>query len=410
MRRTLFTIAAFAALCACGDDEGAARRAVELPRASLDPPAYAEPAEWERTGKEVMPLDNIVAELEPIWREVGSCEQAGYARETGGKTYSYHFFHVYNRGAQKAVDLACEMEAHGYYVSHVAQVKKDIWSDYDKRVEPRLFTFVRIRSADGAADFATYLVHNYHLSGGVNLDGCDHDEQRCHFSYYPSHVINMRNGLYTRFKIERRNRNDYYEDSGIVALLLGKEMPEVEAFVSGASDGIPRALALRALVREVQRQYPEGTKEALDLFGHVRPMSSGIVIEDVGANFGLAGTDASYLVKLTDAPTCEETENEKVRRCVLKVATSVVAYNRASGSRQTKLAQIANVAAAGTQTGEIEALFIQDEDGWRMVVTDEIARFLSGVDRRNDWVVRTSDGRTLSGMDAIDCINDPDDC
>lgn len=400
-------LAALLALSACDD---AGPKAVELPRDPLAPPDYVEPVEWERTGKEVMPLDNIVAELEPVWREVGSCEQAGYAQAAGDKTYSYHFFHVYNRSARKSVDLACEMEANGYYVSHVAQVKKDIWSDFEKRVEPRLFTFVRIRSADGAADFATYLVHGYHLSGNVNLDGCDHDQQRCHFSYYPSYVINMANGLYTRFKIERRNRDEYYEDSGIVALLLGKEMPEVAAFVSGASDGIPRALALRALVREVQRQYPEGTGEALDLYGHVRKMSGGIVIEDVGANFGLTGTDASYLVKLADAPACEETENEKVRQCLLKVSTSFVAYNRASGSRQTKLAQIANVAAAGTQTGEIEALFIQDDDGWRMVVTEEIARFLSGVDRRNDWVVRTSDGRTLSGMAAIDCINDPDDC
>ena len=75
-----------------------------------------------------------------------------------------------------------------------------------------------------------------------------------------------------------------------------------------------------------------------------------------------------------------------------------------------EVAQIANVAASGTQTGEIEALFIKGETGWRMVITEEIARFLSGVDRRNSWMVRTSDGRTLTGAPAVSCIADPRNC
>lgn len=403
-----FLLPALVALCAC-DGETSADSAT-LPRPDAGAAAYWEPAAWPRTGKELLPLDNIAAELEPIWREADSCEQVGYAEETQGETYDYRLLYIHDRAARANVDLGCEMEKHGFYVSHVAWMKKDIWSDYENRFSPRLFTFFRIRSADGAADFALYHVHGYHLAGNVNLDGCDHDEARCWFSYRSSPVISLKDGLFARFPVVRRNGNDHVEDSGAVALLLGKPAPEVAAFVAGESDGVPRAMALSALMREAQRQYPEGAGEALDLIGHVRHSTGGIVIEDVGANFGLAGTDASYVIRLTDQPACEETENERVRQCLLKVKTSLSAYNRASGSQQTKLAQIANVAAAGTQEGEIEALFVREDSGWRMVVTEEIARFLSGVDRRSTWVVRTGDGRTLRGGPAVACIANPDDC
>lgn len=94
----------------------------------------------------------------------------------------------------------------------------------------------------------------------------------------------------------------------------------------------------------------------------------------------------------------------------MTVQTSFFACDTRTGSRQTRIAQIANVAASGGQSGEIGAIFARNEGGWRMVVTDQIARFLSGVDRKNRWVVRTSDGRTLSGADAVQCIADPNDC
>ena len=94
----------------------------------------------------------------------------------------------------------------------------------------------------------------------------------------------------------------------------------------------------------------------------------------------------------------------------MKVKTNMFAYDRRTGSRQTRIAQIANVSASGDQSAEIEAIFARDEDGWRMIVTEDIARLLSGVDRRNRWVVRTSDGRTLSGAPAAYCIADPDNC
>jgi hypothetical protein len=404
IRHVSLLLALLFGITACGGSS------VDLPRDAEDMPEYTEPAEFERTGKEFMPLDNIAADLEPHWQEVESCEQVGYTSEINDKTYRNHLLFTFDRSTRRTFDLACEMEQHGYYVSHVARVRKETWSDYDKRFVPSLFTFFRIRSADGSVDFVTYHATGYHNAGNVQLGGCNHDENYCYFLYRPSYVINMHNGLYRRFSIVRRQRNEHYEDSGPVALLLGKEMPEVSAFVSGESDGIPRALALRALVREVQRQYPEAMGQALDLYGYVRPMRDGIVIEDVGANLGMAGTDASYLIKLTEDPECEPTDNAQVRQCTLTVKTSFRAYNRASGSTQTKVAQIANVAAAGKQSGTIEALFIQDDSGWRMVVTEQIARFLSGVDRKNDWVVRTSDGRTLSGAPAVSCIANPRDC
>ncbi len=359
-----------------------------------------------------MPLEDIARLLEPHWREVKSCEQVAYTKTTPSAEdiYTYHLMFTFSRSAGENFDLACEMEKHGYYVSGVARIRKEIWSDFSKRFEPRLFTFFRIKSSDGHADFATYLVNNYRDNGNANLDGCNHEEKYCYFRYRPSYVINLQNGLYTKFKIVRRNRSEYWEDSGPVALLLGKEVPEVAAFVAGEIDGIPRMLALRALVREVQRQYPEGKGEALDLYGYVRPMTNGIVIEDVGANLGVFGTDASYLIRLTDTPDCHETDNPQVRQCTLQVKTSLQAYNRATGSRQTKLAQIANVAAAGTQTGEVEALFVQEDSGWRLVVTEELARFLSGKDRKSNWVVRTNDGRTLTGAPAVSCIADPSNC
>ncbi len=406
-------LVAFLTLAACDDETTAkdiAEESINLPRPSKEAPAYTAPANFERTGREIMPLENIVAELEPHWRDVGSCEQVAYRKDIREQTYEYRLLYTFSRSAGQVFNLACEMEQHGYYVSHVARVQKEIWSDYNQRFELRLFTFFRVRSADGSADFATYLTSGFHTNGNVNLDGCNHEEQWCYFLYRPNTVINMENGLFTRFKIERRNRSEFYEDSGPVALMLGKDMPDVAAFVSGESDAIPRALAWRALVREVQRQYPEGQREALDLYGYVRPSQSGIVIEDVGANLGLSGTDATYVVRLTEKPDCEGTENAEVRQCRLKVETSFSAYNRATGSRHTKVAQIANVAASGSQKADVEALFVKAESGWRLVVTDQIARFLSGVDRRNDWVVRTSDGRTLQGAPAVSCIADPNLC
>ncbi len=409
MRRLLFVV--FLGLAACGGDSSSGEP-VGLPRDTHEPFEYWDPAEFERTGKELMPLEGIAKALEPHWRGVESCEQVAYTQTTpsSGETYIYKLLFSFNRSTGNTYDLACEMEKHGFYVSHVARIRKEVWSDYWKRVEPRLFTFFRIRSADGRADFATFLVNDFHRDGKVNLDGCNHDEKYCYFLYRPSYVINLQNGLFTKFKIARRNRAEFYEDSGPVALLLGKEMPDIAAFVTGEIDGIPRSLALRALVREVQRQYPEGMGEALDLYGYVRPMTNGVVIEDIGANLGIAGTDASYLIRLTDSPDCEDTDNPSVRHCTLQVKTSLQAYNRATGSKQTKIAQIANVAAAGTQTGEIEALFVQEEGGWRLVVTEEIARFLSGKDRKNNWAVRTADGRTLMGAPAVSCIADPNNC
>ncbi len=404
-----FAAIALLLLAACGE-ETSAGGAVALPRPALDPlPPWA-PAEVARTGREVMPLENIAVELADYWRETRSCEQVAYAREIEGRSYVYRLLFAYDRSERRNFDLACEMEKHGYYVSDVARLRKEVCSDHENRYSPRLFTFFRIRSADGEADFATYSVNPYHHSGDVNLDGCDHAERICYFRHPPGYVIYLDSGLFTRFPIVRRDRNEHTEDSGAVALLLGKDMPEVAAFIGGESDGIPRSLALRALVREVHRQYPEGQRQALDLYGRVRASQSGVVIEDVGANFGLAGTDATYVVRLTDAPDCSETDNPDVRQCVLQVETRLVAYNRASGSRQTRFAQIANVAAGGDQQGSIEALFVRDDSGWRMVVTDEIARFLSGVDRRNDWVVRTRDGRTLRGAPAVACVANPANC
>ncbi|WP_281966696.1 hypothetical protein [Roseovarius nanhaiticus] len=408
MRR--FFLIALLALCAC-KEETKADGAIALPRPEAAPLAYWEPAEWQRTGDELLPLDNIGAQLAPIWREVSSCGEVAYQSPGGSDAFEIRLLYIYDRAAQRFANLACDMESHGYYVSHVARVKKDVWSDYEMAVQPRHFTFLRIQSADGLADFMLYHVAGYHPgSESPQVGGCNRDEGYCWLDYYPGYVTNLSNGLYTRFKIARTDRNDHIEDSGAVALLLGKDMPEVAAFVGGATDGIPRALAQRALVREVQRQYPEGLGEALDLYGYTRPMTNGVVIEDVGANFGLAGTDASYLITTIGEPVCEPTENEAVRQCKLIVETSLFAYNRATGSRQTKFAQIANVAASGNQRGEIEALFVRGEDGWRMIITDQIARFLSGVDRKNDWVVVTSDGRTLSGAPAVSCIADPSLC
>jgi hypothetical protein len=62
-------------LCACRDN-GAAADPVDLPRESKSVPDYQAPVNWDRTGKELMPLDNIGAALDPVWRPVESCELA----------------------------------------------------------------------------------------------------------------------------------------------------------------------------------------------------------------------------------------------------------------------------------------------------------------------------------------------
>ncbi|WP_135506891.1 hypothetical protein [Roseovarius aestuariivivens] len=409
MRRAL--VLAVVALAACKSD-GVAQDAVSLPRPATElPEGRPDFAEWERTGKEVMPLDALDAKLEPIWQPVTSCQALGHSEVINEKSYRLSYLHLFSRSEGRTLDLGCAMEENGFYVSHVAHVTKNIWSDYNNREEPRLFTFFRVQSADGDADFVIYHVTTIDTQDRPRVGGCDHAAQSCYFLYDgPFDVVNLSNGLYERFPRVQRDYTDYPEEVAPVAMLLGQSSPEMTAFVTGDADGIPFRLAKRELVREVQRQYPEGAGMALDLTGYIRFSANGVVIEDVGANLGFAGTDASYVVRLQDTPVCEETQNEDVRQCTMRVETEVFAYNRATGSNQTKIAQIANVAASGRQRGEIEALFVRQDDGWRMIVTEETARFLSGIDRKNEWVVRTSDGRTLTGAPAASCIADPMNC
>ena len=109
-------------MAAC--DDGASD--VSLPRDSGTPPAWWEPVVWEKTGRETMPLDNIASELEPIWRPVRSCDEVAFVEESNGETYRYDLLSVFHRKRGEYVNLACEMESHGYYVSHVARVAKDV--------------------------------------------------------------------------------------------------------------------------------------------------------------------------------------------------------------------------------------------------------------------------------------------
>ncbi len=412
-----FIFAAVLFIAGCDDGEST----VVLPRDGGSPPARWEPVEWDRTGRETMPLDNIASVLAAIWRPVESCDEVAFTKELNGESYRFDLFNVFSRKRGAYVNLACEMEQHGHYVSHVARVSKEVWSDYEKRVLPVIFTFFRIQSTLGATDFVTYDLSRTR-DGQARADDCEHEEKRCLFALKGAvHAIDLKSGLYDRFAIPSREeplennpgmttRNEYPEETGPLAILLGGENAQAAKLIVGNPDDIPRALARRALAREVHRQYPDGSSGALDLPGSVRTTSNGIVIEDIGAAFGVRETSASYVVKLKGGPTCAPTENEDVRICDMTVETSFFAYDTRTGSRQTRIAQIANVAASGDQSGEIEAIFARNKDGWRMVVTDQIARFLSGVDRKNRWVVRTSDGRTLSGADAVQCVADPNDC
>ncbi|MEM7547377.1 MAG: hypothetical protein AAF367_17750 [Pseudomonadota bacterium] len=409
--------AAFICLAACDGDA----ETVSLPRGDGSPPARWEPVTWESTGRERLPLDNIAAELEPIWRPVNTCNEVAFTETLNDDTYRFDLLQVYHRKQRQHVNLACEMENHGYYVSDLARVVKDVWSEYDKKALPVIFSFFRIRSADGAADFAIY--HQALMRDGRGrVADCVHEQKRCLFAISGAiDTIDLKSGLYDRFSIASREepmennpglttRNEYPEETGPVALLLGGENAAAAALVSGNIDNIPRALARRALVREIHRQYPDGSDGALTLPGTIRTMSSGIVIEDIGAAFGVRETDASYVVRLTGGPNCEPTSNEDVRLCRMSVRTALFAYDRRTGSRNTRVAEIANVAASGDQTGEVEAVFARDDNGWRMIVTEDIARLLSGVDRQNRWVVTTSDGRTLTGTPAVQCIANPRDC
>ena len=395
---------------------------VTLPRPPLDPASPPEATSWPATGKQLLRLDGIGARLEPLWRPVGSCTEVGYEGEARGEPYAFRLLYVYHQARGEWIDLACEMEEHGYFVAAIAQVRKPVWSEYDRREVGRYFTFFRVQDAAGERDFVLYHIAKEWRGGTPGVSGCDHENKRCYFSYEdPYRVIDLASGMDSRFAARLRDtpvennpgmttKTRFPEQSGPVAVLLGGRNEAFEAFVSRENDSIPHALALRALVGEVQRQYPEGAAQALDLPGRVRASRSGIVIEDIGANLGLAGTDASYVVRLLGDPDCDATENPDVRNCRLDVRTSVNAYDRRSGSRQTRVAKIANLTASGEQTGEIEALFIRGDEGWRMVVTEQIARFLSGTDRQNRWVLRTSDGRTLSGASAASCIANPREC
>jgi len=253
-------------------------------------------------------------------------------------------------------------------VCESAGVSKEVWSDYSNKTVRVILTFFRIRSADGVSDFALY--HQVRQKDGRGrVADCDHEEQRCLFRIAGSvYAIDLQSGLYDRFPIASREeplennpgmttRNEYPEETGPVALLLGGENAAAAALINGSITDVPRALARRALVREVHRQYPDGSNGALTLPGRIRTMSSGIVIEDIGAAFGVRETDASYVVKLIDGPDCKPTDNDEVLICQMNVKTNLFAYDRLTGSRGTRIAEIANVAVSGDPSGSIAEVF-----------------------------------------------------